>query len=462
MADRLLIQGGFLLTQDSALGELAADVLVVDGTIAAVGPDIEAGPGTEVVDATGTVVIPGFVDTHRHLWETTVRGASAWLDWDGYARVVRSEIGTRVRPEDAYAGNLLGALGALDSGVTTVRDESHVQNSPEHSDAALQGLVDAGGRAVFAYGWPSVDTYAWRAQDDYRRHPRYIEELLAAGDSRNGGLVTFALMVRGPELSGMGASREDLAFARELGLRSSMHVGNGEMGRQHHGIAALGEAGLLGPDLLFIHCCTSTPDELRMIADSGGTASVSAYIELAMPGLGSPATSRLLDAGVRPSFSIDAEPSAPADMFAVMRAALLAQTAEQVYTGAVPHTFDERDVLSFATLQGARACGLDDRIGSITPGKVADLVLVDVTRATTSSSVSAVSAVVNHGHAGAVTDVLVGGRFVKRHGELVRADVLRTAVATADASRAHLIPGPTLTTPPTASTAAHHHCGGQP
>lgn len=435
----VLYRGGHLLTQDPALGELVGDILVVDDRIAAVGSRIEAPEGTETVDAAGTVIIPGFVDTHRHLWETTLRSAAAWEDWAGYARIVRSEFGALITPEDAYAGDLLGMLGALDAGITCVRDESHVQNSPEHTEAVLQALVDSGGRSVFAYGWPSVDTHAWRAQDNPRRHPTYITELLARGASAGGGLVTYALMVRGPELSGMGAARDDLAFARSLGLRSSMHIGSGEFGR-HHGIEALHAEGMLGPDLTFIHCCTSSDDELRMLADAGASASVSAYVELAMPGLGAPATSRLVAAGVRPSLSIDAEPSAPADMFTVMRAALLAETAEQVFTGVeAPAHLSERAVLAFATIEGARAAGLEHEIGSLSPGKAADLVVIDLCQPGISAAVDPAAAVVNHGHPGAVRDVVVGGRFAKRNGSLTDQALLHRAREAAERSRDRLI-----------------------
>jgi 5-methylthioadenosine/S-adenosylhomocysteine deaminase len=436
----VLYRGARLLTQDPVLGELIGDVLVVDGRIAEVGPHVGAVPeGTEEIDAHGMVLLPGFVDTHRHLWETMLRSAAAWEDWHGYARIVRAEFGELIEPEDAYAGDLLGMLGALDAGITTVRDESHVQNSPEHTEAVLQALVDSGGRAVFAYGWPSIDTYAWRARDNPRRHPTYIADVVRRGRSAGGDLVTYALMLRGPELSGMTAARQDLAFARSLGLRSSMHIGTGEFGR-HHGIAALHREGLLDCDITFVHCCTSSDEELRMIADAGAGASVAAYLELAMPGLGAPATSRLVAAGTRPSLSIDAEPSAPADMFTVMRAALLAESAVQVYTGAAPpFRLTERDVLAFATLQGARDSGLDHEIGSITPGKAADMIAVDLALPGTASAVDAAAAVVNHGHPGAVRDVLVAGRHVKRDGHLVDRTLLGRAVSAAERSRDRLV-----------------------
>ena len=435
----VVYQGAHLLTQDPALGELVGDLVIVDGRIAAIGPRIDVPANASVVDATGMVITPGFVDTHRHMWETALRGTATWTDYLGYAKVIRAEFGGLITPEDAYAGDLLGALGALEAGITTVRDESHVQNSPEHTEAVLQALVDGGGRAVLAYGWPSIDTYAWRAQDNPRRHPTYITEILDRGRSAGGGLVTFALMLRGPELSGIAVTRDDLRFARDLGLRSSMHIGGVESSR-HRGIAALAGEGLLGPDLLFIHCSCTSDEELRMLADSGGSASVAAYIELAMPGIGAPATARLVAAGVRPSFSIDAEPSAPGDMFSVMRSALIAETAAQVFTGASPPVvLSERDVLAFATIEGARACGLDREIGSLTPGKAADIVVLDLRQPGTASVIDPVAALVNYGHPGAIVDVLVAGRYVKRAGRMVDQALVDKAVAVAEQSRDRLL-----------------------
>lgn len=435
----LLYRGAQLLTQDPVLGELVGDLLVDDGKVAAVGERLEVPASAEVVDATGLVILPGFVDTHRHMWETMLRGAAVWQDYTGYARIIRSEFGGLVSPEDVYAGDLLGVLGALESGVTTVRDESHVQNGPEYTEAVLQALVDGGGRAVLAYGWPSVDTYAWRSQDNPRRHPTYIEEVLKRGRTAGGGLVSFALMLRGPELSGIAVTKDDLQYARNLGLRSSMHIG-GVVSSRLRGIEALARENLLGPDLLFVHCCMTSDEELRMLGDSGGSASVAAYIELTMPGIGAPATARLMAAGVRPSLSIDAEPSSPGDMFTVMRSALLAESAAQVFTDKPPVvTLTERDVLAFATIEGARACGLDDQIGSLTPGKAADIIVMDLRLPGTAAAIDPVSAVIDHGHPGAVVDVLVAGRHVKRAGRMVDTALVDRAVTAAERSRDRLV-----------------------
>lgn len=177
-----------------------------------------------------------------------------------------------------------------------------------------------------------------------------------------------------------------------------------------------------------------------MLADSGGSASVSPYIELAMPGIGPPATARLFAAGVRPSLSIDAEPSSPGDMFSVMRAALLADTAAQVYTGTPPPVaLTKRDVLAFATIEGARASGLDREIGSLTPGKAADIVVLDLRQPGIASAVDPVAAVVEQGHPGAVVDVIVGGRYVKKSGRMVDQALVERAVCAAEQSRDRLL-----------------------
>lgn len=426
----LVYRGGHLLTQDSVLGEVVGDLLIDKGRIAAVGADLVVPESAEVIDATDLVILPGFIDTHRHMWETALRGACVWQDYSAYVRIVRKGFGSLMTPDDAYAGDLLGALGALESGITAVRDESHVQNSPAHTEAVLQALVDAGGRAVLAYGWPA---HAIRPEENERRRPLYISEVLIRGSTTGGGLVSFAMMGRGAEGYDGAAAAEDVRYARELGLRTSFHVGGA-------GIEPLARMGLLGPDLLFIHCTRTSDEELRMIGDVGASTSVAAYIELAMPGIGAPSTTRMVAAGVRPSLSIDAEPSSPGDMFSVMRAVLLAETAAEVFTGTrASVTLTERDVLAFATIEGARACGLADEVGSLTPGKAADVIVIDPRQLGLAAATDPAVAVVDYGHPAAVIDVLVAGRYVKRAGRMVDTALVDRAVSAAERSRDRLV-----------------------
>ena len=153
---RLLIKDGHVLTLDPSLGDLErADVLIEDGRIAAVEPALETGD-CEVLDVAGKIVMPGFVDTHRHTWQTALRGICADWTLQDYFRGIRLNISTELSPEDIYAGNYVGALEALDAGVTSLLDFSHCNNSPAHADEAIRGLEDAGLRAVFAYGFYPV------------------------------------------------------------------------------------------------------------------------------------------------------------------------------------------------------------------------------------------------------------------------------------------------------------------
>jgi cytosine/adenosine deaminase-related metal-dependent hydrolase len=238
-------------------------------------------------------------------------------------------------------------------------------------------------------------------------------------------LLTLALAIRGPEMATIEATADDLALARDLGVRASMHVGVGLLGGQR-AITQLHDRDLLGPDLIFLHANTSTDDELKMLAGSGAHASVSARVEMMM-GHGFPATGRLLAAGVRPALSVDVVAGVPSNMFDEMRAVLEAERLRQydrmLTLGGAPEAvpLTTRQALQFATIDGARTLGLDDRIGSLTPGKRADVILVDVARSPLRLSQPTEAAVL-FADARDVDTVLVEGEFRKRDGVLVGVD----------------------------------------
>ncbi|MGY4708454.1 amidohydrolase family protein [Mycolicibacterium sp. CBM1] len=402
-----LIRGGLLLTQDLSLGTLRGDVRIVDGRIDAIG-DVAAPPGARIIDATGKVVLPGFVDTHRHNWQGALRLAGLGWDFPTYRQHVQLTWGPRFTPEDTYLGELVGALAALDAGITTLRSESHIQNSPDHADAVVAALRDSGIRAVFAHGWPCRDSDAWML-DSTRTHLRDISRLRTDVLADDTALVTLNAMLRGPDMSTPEVTAHDLALARALGVRSSMHVG-----WRPGGIAHLRDAGLLDNDLLFVHCCASSDDELQMAADAGAATSVASTVEITMPGLGPPATDRIIATGSRPSLSSDTEVCVAGDMFAAMRAAHAASALH-----ATIHPGDEwalpsaTDLLAFATRDGAVAAGLSDRIGTITPGKQADLIMIDLTAPHLAPATEPVQAIVAAATAADVTLVMVAGRVLK-------------------------------------------------
>ncbi|MEU5696171.1 amidohydrolase family protein [Actinosynnema sp. NPDC020468] len=422
MTDRTLITDGWVVTGDPALGTVAdCDVLIENGHIAAVGPNLDR-TGADVLDATGMIVTPGLVDTHKHTWQSAVRHRCTELDLMTYFGEMFGRLGARYLPEDVYAGNLLGALSALDAGTTTLMDWSHVQNSPAHSDQAVAALRDSGIRAVFGHGWPLVDLPAWISgsvlphTDDVRRIRR---ELLADDDA----LVTLQLAARGPELSTMDVTRRDLAMARDLGIRTSVHMGCGKPFGALAAIAQLGRAGLLGPDLTFVHCSESADDEFAMIADSGGSIALAPQHEQAMPGIGHTPIDRVRAYGVTAGLSSDTEAFGAADLFTQMRAGLAAHRSQLAdgrsrFGGALA-PFSVHEVFAMATQGGADVLGLGDRIGSLTPGKRADVVLIRATDPNLFPVADPVAAVVASAHPGNVDTVLVDGVVRKRAGALV-------------------------------------------
>lgn len=436
---RTLIRGARILSQDAKLGELRGDILIEGRHIAAVAPRLEA-HADEVIDAGNMIALPGFIDTHRHTWETALRHIGVGWEFLDYLNKFLIPYGNLFTADDVYAGNLLGAVSALESGITTLRDESHIQNSPQHTEAAIQGLRDSGIRAVFDYGWPALDMGGW-LMNSTRLHPQDIRRVRREILSSDDDLVTLNMMLRGPEMTTMDVAKADLFLMRELGLRGCLHVGCGEFSKNNPGVVALHKHKLLGPDLTYIHCCTCSDDELHMIKDSGGTVSVAATIDVNMPGLGLPATGRLLKAGIRPSLSVDVEISAAGDMFTVMRAALTGQQMEILHNpdlAAGSKKFDAKDLLEFATIEGARACGLESRTGSLTPGKEADLILIRADDLNLAPVTDAAGAVVGGAHPGNVDMVMVAGRIVKRHGKMLHVDTQRV-IALATQSRDRLM-----------------------
>jgi cytosine/adenosine deaminase-related metal-dependent hydrolase len=442
MSGRTVIRGARLVTMDPDLGDLTGDVLVDGGLIAAVGPALDVADA-EQVDGSTWIVVPGFVDTHRHTWQSAMRHTYADLDPMQYFAEVLERIGPSYQAEDVRVGNLLGAAGALSAGTTTLVDWSHIQNTPEHSDAAVAGLREAGIRGVFAHGWPLVVDGSWTV-DSTLGHPQDIRRVRDQYFSSDDQLLTLAMAMRGPEEAAH-TWAEDLQLARELGIRSTVHVGAYARHADDHAVRQYAAAGLLGPDMTFVHCNRLDRDELQMIADAGASVSLGAHCEMNSAGIGDIPLDKLLDIGVRPSLSGDTETKCTGDMFTQMRmlfAAYRSWTGGGHSSVAQPKPLKMRDVLEFATVQGARAVGMESRIGSLTPGKQADLVCIRATDLNLAPVLDAVASVVLAAHEGNVDSVMVAGRFVKRAGRLTDIDqaaVLRQAQASQERilARAH-------------------------
>ncbi|MFI7033259.1 amidohydrolase family protein [Microbispora rosea] len=433
LSNDLIVTGGHVIGMDPAVQDGPADVVVRDGVIVSVGSAAGASPDADVVDASGCVVMPGLVDTHRHTWQSALRHIG--LDWSlmDYLGAAFLQLGPNFRPEDVYAGTLLGALGALEAGITTLVDWSHIQNTPEHSDAAVAALRDSGIRGVFAYGWPQIDPLAWVGDHSDAELPadvRRVRDVLRDDTAR----VTMALAARGPEVSAPSAARRDLLLARELGLRTTMHVGSADKAGS---VGWLHDEGLLDETITLVHASATGDDELKAAAGAGATASVSPFIEMTMPGLGTPATGRLLRAGLVTGLSTDTEVATSGDMFTQMRAALAHHRFTQD-----PAPLAAADLLRMVTADGAAVAGLSAVTGSLTPGKRADLIVVEAGTPAMAPMLDPRAAVVLAGHPGLVRTVVCDGAVVKRDGVLT--GPIGRAMDAAAASLAHLraaVPG---------------------
>ena len=442
MPKRVLLRGGDVLSMDARTGDIyGGDVLIEGDRIASVAPSIEVAEA-EVIDASGCIVMPGFIDSHRHTWETVIRGIAPDVSLGGYFDLVLDQLAPAYRPEDVYAGNYLGSLEAIDAGVTTVLDWSHISNTPEHADEAIRGLRDARLRAVYCYGNPNTSLADWWYTSTLEA-PEDIRRVRAEYFSSDGGLLTLAMGTRGPGFCTAEVVRHDWALARDVGAPISVHVGMGPYAGRFSMVKQLDELGLLGDDTTYIHCNYLSDEEFQLIADSGGKISISPTVEMIM-GHGTPPTAKALRFGLRPSLSIDVVTTVPGDMFTQMRF-LFAQDRLQAHEAAFAAGSDEeptllssREVLEFATIEGARVCGLEERTGSLTPGKQADVLVLRCDHSNTWPVIDPVSTVVLQADTRNVETVFVAGTPLKQNGRLVEGDLPR-ARDFAAASLEHLL-----------------------
>lgn len=405
---QILVKGGTVLSLDPKVGDFdAADVLIDGETITAVGPNLTPRPGAHVVDASHAIVMPGFIDTHRHMWEGPLRNILPNGLLADYTREITGAARAVYRPEDAHIGDLVSALGAINAGVTTVLDWSHIGNTPEHTDAAIAGLRESGIRAVYAYG---AGTPGPRSQ-----YPGDIRRLRRQYFSSSNQLLTLAMAAA--------TNAADWAVAREVGAPITLHVnGAGTL---------LPLASSMKPDCTYIHCDNLSEEEWRLIASTGGHVSISGPIEMEM-GHGVPPFQQALAHGIRPSLSVDVETQMPGDLFTQMRTAFTLQrmqvlARQRAGEANLPKLLTVRDVVEFATIDGAKANALDATVGTLTPGKQADIILLRHDRPNVLPLNNAYGAVVLEMDTSNVDTVFIAGAMVKAGGQLVGVDVGRIA-----------------------------------
>ncbi|TCK24566.1 amidohydrolase family protein [Pseudonocardia endophytica] len=423
---RTLIRGGHVLTMDDAVGDLpTGDVLVEDGVIAAVAPSLDV-TDAEVIDASGHLVLPGLVDTHRHTWQSLVRGICGDWTLGDYYFGIRLAISPAYTADDVRLGNRVGALDALNAGVTTLLDFSHCNNTPDHSDGAVLGLRDTGIRAAFCYGFfessPEASLFGGhdaRLKDFHRIADTYFPT--------NDGLLTLGVSLS--ELFGLPWERTvaELAAARERRALIVNHTGCVWGSVLTGGIRELDALGLLGPDMVHVHCNALDDGEWDALVASGGKVSISVETELNM-GMGRPVFERCRRHGPAPTLSADVISLNSGDLWHEMRFGLgftrWEATEATNLANAMPETVTTtaREALRWTTVNAADALGLGDRIGSLTPGKRADLQLVGGPAIEQHPRIDPYATLVFQTTAADVRTVLVDGRVVKRDGALTGVD----------------------------------------
>jgi cytosine/adenosine deaminase-related metal-dependent hydrolase len=406
---RTLIRSATILTMDDRFGDIAAGDLLVDGDrVAAIGRDIAAADA-EIVDGRGKIVIPGLINAHMHTWQTALRGfASNWTLLE-YFRRMHAGLATVFRPEDIHVATLVGALNQINHGVTTLVDWCHNNPTPAHTDAAIRALFESGIRAAFFHGSPKPDPKPGQPHFSEVPHPRQeVERLLAGPFADRNGRVTLGLAILGPHYSTLEVAQHDFRLAREFGLVASMHQGGGPA-KTPGGWEKLIEQDLVGRSINIVHGNNLSDELLRRLVDLGASFSITPENEM-IQGHGWPITGRLLKLGARPSVGVDLESVLSGDLLSVARVA----------TGTIPETttIPVREALRSITVEGARMLGREDQIGSLAPGKLADLVVIDADALNLVPVHDPVASVVMQTGLANIEAVMIGGVWKKRSGRL--------------------------------------------
>jgi cytosine/adenosine deaminase-related metal-dependent hydrolase len=419
---RTLIRGATVITMDRQGDLPQADLLVEGERIAAIAPALAVDDAQEV-DAAGCIVIPGLVNAHMHTWQTALRGVAANWTLLEYFRKMHAGLATAFAPQDLFIATRMGALNQLNCGTTTLADWCHNNPTPEHNDAAVAGLLSAGIRAAFFHGTPKPDPQPGQVPFWEVPHPRHeVERLLR--EHQGHPLLSVQAAVLGPHYSTLEVALHDFRMARELGLIASMHQGGGPA-RTPDGWQRLEAAGLLGPNINIVHGHALTDEQLQRFCELGMSFSAAAESEMSQ-GHGHPLTGRLRRFGRAPSLGVDLESVLSGDMLTQARVALgiqrsLDNVAHREQHGTIPptSTITTREALAWVTVEGARMLQQLDCIGTLAPGKQADLVVVRASDLNMQPVHDPVSAVVMQASLANIDSVMVAGRWKKRAGRLL-------------------------------------------
>lgn len=411
----ILIRGGVVLTQDQTLGTLErGDVLIRDNLIAGVGVGLIA-PRAEVIDATGRIVMPGLVDGHRHMFSGILRGACSNTRYvgneGGYFDIVIRQFGGSFTPEDTYVSTRLGALESINGGITTLHAWDHNMVSYEHASASFRAMSETGLRGRFSYGPPN-DTMTLDQTGVLRLREELFPQLQGDRPSTADGRWTLGIASRGVELAKPEIWEPEFRFARSHGLGITVHVMEDQMKNMR-------ERDALGPDVLAVHVYGADDEDIRYLAESGTPVCIATPASARSGSPTSPVV-KLMRAGVKMCLSVDSTAGCDtADMFAVMRITMIVERMLHRDAG----IYSCAEVIRHATIEGARALGLSDLTGSLTPGKRADVILINARALNLAPLTVPETLVASCVYPSNVETVFVDGKCLKRDGRLINVDV---------------------------------------
>lgn len=435
MISRIVFRNATIISMDPTIGTVPrGDVLIEDDAIIAIGTDLGPLDALEI-DAAGSILAPGFIDTHRHLWQSAIKGVFA--DWTTlqYMHGIRLHIAPMVTADDTYIATYAGALECLNNGVTTVLGYEHNVNTVDHAFGGAQAMVDAGIRGVYALGMGQAPL-APRVFSKTADYVPVLKKLREQYFSSESSLVQLGVAPIELFMASEPVVAEQFALARSIGAKLTLHINAvqnsvGEIDR-------LAKAGLIAPDIVFVHGEASTDDEYRQVADNGASICACVEAEMAMA-QGEPSLRKQREFGLAPTVGVDSVGCCGGGVITQVRMGMqivrLADASAQLAAGHNPEAVSvtSHEALRWATINGAKALGIDHRVGSITVGKQADLVLVRATSPDLAGWLRSnpEAAVVTQSSVADIDTVMVAGKLVKRDGVLLDArwDRLRGTLA---------------------------------
>ena len=425
MAGNLLIKNAVIISGNSHQNnDQKQDILVKDGIIVSIEPSIANADHFKEIDATDMLVMPGFVNAHIHTWQTGLRGLAG--DWTAtnYFRAMHAGLATFFEPEDIYIANLVGALNQINNGVTTLVDWHHCNRTPDHSDAAIDGLEESGIRAVFLHGTPKPDPAP--GQPHFSEVPMPVDEVVRLRSGRMSSSdkkVTMGLAILGPQMAINDVCMQDFKLAKDMDLLTSMHHSGLQMaGEQSYEMAS--KAGLLGEHINIVHGNELLDRDLDILVNDGATFTITAEVEMQMS-YGNPLSARLLKKNHSFSIGSDIESAYSPDMFAIARTTMQVERhfisrEEQAKTGERPHPIPitTSDAFKWATINGAKDFRLDNKTGTLEVGKKADITFLRNADLNLKNSFNPLHSIICYGHPGNVDTVVIEGDVMKQNGNL--------------------------------------------